>query len=189
MLRHTNGLMAALLGLCLLVPAACQMPDEETDSPRSASDTELEGLRYAITSSGAMSKDQVHALVAFVEAQAEGVSQAKVAVHADKEGETGTIMVELWGAELPGDELGEALAQEFAFLADAEVEITELGTGPGVMVGPAIDPDDDPETIRQKVIDDLRAQGVEGEIEVTVTPAGEDGYAVEVDVHDEAPAG
>ena len=186
---NTNALTAALLGLCLLTPlAACQMPDEDTDSPRSASENQLVGLRYEITTSGELSKEQIQSLAAFVEAQGEGVSQAKVAVHQDDEGAIASIMVELWGAELPGEELADSLAQEFEFLADAQVAISELGEmeGEGPMVeGPDIEPGDDPDTIRQKVIDDLRAKGVEGEIEVTVTPQGEDGYAVEVEVHDD----
>lgn len=184
---HTNAFTAALLGLCLLTPlAACQMPDEATDTPRSASESQLVGLRYEITTTGELSKEQIQSLAAFVEAQGEGVSQAKIAVHEDDEGAVASIMVELWGAQLPGEELADSLAQEFEFLADAQVAISELGEeGDGPMVdGPEIEPGDDPETIRQKVLDDLRAKGVEGEIEVTVTPQGE-GYAVEVEVHED----
>ena len=45
-----------------------------------------------------------------------------------------------------------------------------------------IDPEDDPDTIRQKVIDDLRAQGVEGDIQVEVIPTEDGHFKVEVHV-------
>ena len=105
--------------------AACQMPDEDTDSPRSASESQVVGLRYEITTTGELSKEQIQSLAAFVEAQGEGVSQAKIAVHKDDEGAIASIMVELWGAELPGEELAAGRLAELLEVQALDVLLPE----------------------------------------------------------------
>ncbi|PRP96603.1 hypothetical protein ENSA5_36790 [Enhygromyxa salina] len=187
MQRHHLFTLTALFGLTLSL-AACSMTDDANpDSPDERAAIVLDGASYEIVTTAELSKEQVHAIAQFVEAQGEEVQQVKV--EADDDDEATVLEVELWGSGLPGDELGAALVQEFGVLADAEISVVELGEGAPEAGGlHGIEPGDDAETIKHKVIDDLRAQGVEGEIEVTVTPTGDGHHEIQVEVNDEQPA-
>lgn len=183
--------LTALLATALTL--GCLMADEQdADTPDVRADQDLAGARYEITTTGELSRDQLHAIAQFVESQGQDVHQAKVMMQLDH-GESTVLAVEMWAGELPGEGFASALQQEFEFLADAEVNVSELEDGPQLHeIHPDIDPDidpGDPETIKQRVIDDLRARGVEGEIEVTITPREDGHYEIEVDVHKEHSAG
>lgn len=54
-------------------------------------------------------------------------------------------------AQLPGDEIADALRQEFAVLADAQIAVAELGSADAPSPGDVgIEPGDDPATIEQR---------------------------------------
>ena len=176
----------ALLAACLTLPllSACAMSDElDSDEPSSTRAVEVAGASYVITPSTSLSNAQIQSLAEFIEAQGEDVQGAKIMVHADEEGAAPVIEVEMWAGELPGDEFGDALRAEFEFLTDALVEVVALDEE---MIDPmpdyGIEPGDDAETIEQKVTEELRAEGVEGEIEVTVTVTDDGHHAIEVNV-------
>ena len=174
-----NSILFACLSL-----AACTATDNlESDVPEERAAMQTSTL-YAITPTSALSDDQLHAIARFVEAQAEDVQQAKVAVLLDDDGSS-SLEIEMRGASLPGPELADALRAEFEVLADAEIDVVEgVEAGPGPELPTSIEPGDDAETIEQKVIADLRAKGVEGEIDVTVTPTQDGHHAIEVQVED-----
>lgn len=171
-----------LLGACLMTD------DSDPDAPEARSADVVDGVTYEITTGAALSPDQLHAIAQFLESQGHDVQKVKVLLHEDDDGGPQLLAVEMWGAQLPGDEIGDALRQEFAYLADAQIGVAALGSADAPAPSDAgIEPGDDPETMKQKIIDDLRAKGVEGEINVTVTPT-EDGHVeVEVDVQDQQP--
>jgi hypothetical protein len=180
--------LTALLASASLF-GACLMADEhDPDVPDTRAADVVDGASYQITTSAALTEDQLHAIAQFVESQGQDVHTAKVVVHDDEDGAQ-IFAVELWAGALPGDEITDALRQEFAYLADAQIGVTALGSADAPSPSDAgIEPGDDPETIKQKVIDDLRAQGVEGEIDVTVTPTQDGHFEVEVNVTDEQPS-
>lgn len=188
--RSPSLLSALLFGSLLTIASisACMADSPESDATARAGETPVVGARYQITTSAELSPEQLHAIAQFVEAQGEGVQQAKVRIMKGEPGEATTLEVELWAGELPGDGFQAALAQQFSELADAQVVVSPLEVDEQVQPDHGIEPGDDAETIEQKVIDDLRAQGVEGEIEVTVTPTDDGHREIAVEVHAEQPA-
>lgn len=180
-------LFASLLSIAAFPGCLADNPDPDAPTMRTA-EVPMVGASYQITASTELSSEQQHAIAQFVEAQGLEVQQARIRAQQTEPGAATVLEVELWAGELPGEELQAALAQTFAELADAQVVVTALEAddqGPGM--DHDIEPGDDAETIRQKVINDLRARGVEGEIEVTVTPTG-DGHEIQVEVHADQPA-
>ena len=189
---HSPLFSRALLSACLVLPlftgiGACHAPGEaDAERPRDGELADAVGASYAIVPSGPLSKEQIDSLAQYLQTQGVDVQVVKVRVLDDQEGEEPgnmTVAVELWGAEVPGPEIADALRSQFAFLADAQIAVT---APPDELDAPEpqaeIDPEDDPETIRQKVIDDLRAQGVEGDIQVEVIPTEDGHFKVEVHV-------
>ncbi|KIG19515.1 hypothetical protein DB30_00024 [Enhygromyxa salina] len=181
---HKLQLLTFTALLCSVTTfGACLMADDQDpDVPDTRAAAVVDGASYQITTSAALTQDQLHAIAQFVESTGQDVHKAKVIVSDDENG-TQTLSIEMWAGTLPGDEVADALRQEFGYLADAEIGVTPLGSANAPTPSDAgIEPGDDPETVKQKVIDDLRAQGVEGEINVTVTPTQDGHYDVEVDV-------
>lgn len=181
-------LFASLLSIAAFPACLADNPDPDAPTVRTA-EAPMVGASYQITASTELSSEQQHAIAQFVEAQGLEVQQARFAVHQTEPGAPTVLEIELWAGELPGEELQATLTQTFAELADAQLVVTALEAddqGPGMDHG--IEPGDDAETVRQKVIDDLRARGVEGEIEVTVTPTDDGHHEIEVEVHADQPA-
>ncbi|PRQ09389.1 hypothetical protein [Enhygromyxa salina] len=175
----------ALFATTTLFGACLMADDHDPDVPDTRAAAVVDGASYQITTSAALTQDQLHAIAQFVEAQGQDVHKAKVIVNADDAGGQ-VLAVELWAGTLPGDDIADALRQEFAYLADAEIGVAALGSADAPSPSDVgIEPGDDPETVEQKIVDDLRAQGVEGEINVSVTPTGDGHYEVEVDVNDQ----
>jgi hypothetical protein len=186
---HTLTRFALTLFATTTLLGACLMADEnDPDIPETRAADVVDGVTYEITTNAALTSDQLHAIAQFLESQGQDVQKVKVLLHEDDDDGSQVLAVEMWGAELPGDEIGDALRQQFVYLADAQIGVAALGSANTPALGDVgIEPGDDPEIVKQKVIDDLRAQGVEGEINVTVTPT-EDGHVeVEVDVRDQQP--
>jgi predicted transcriptional regulator len=194
-MKILNSLLSlSLLSAGLTVPACANTEDTSSNStePRSGESAgDLHGTVFEIAGAD-IPKDKLHAIAQAVE-QKTGAHMAKVAVQ--KGEEDMHVMIEVWTPGAVDAGLEEALRGEFSELAAAEITRADLGVGGPDMTadgdGPMaaghvdIDPDDDPETIRQKVIEDLRAKGVEGEIKVEVIDMGDGKRGVKVEVEDE----
>jgi hypothetical protein len=178
----------------LLLPLACagQADDPAAPVARDA-DAPMQAIRVELTvpAEHANASD-IAAVVQHLEGQAD-VAQAKAMVHkvATSEGEEegAEVVMELWGHDLPSEEeLEQALAAEFPYLAGVPLTITALDAT--AAPPPEADHDEDPEALRQRIIDEMRAKGVEGDIDVQITDHPDGRREVEVQVQDEnAPEG
>lgn len=182
------------LSLAILLTAAvpvvgCAGGDDVSPSsePRSGEATaDLQGTVIEIAGAE-LDKDQIHAIAQAVE-QRSGAHMAKVRVEKTDADEPAHLMVEIWSPDPLAAGFEEDLRGQFDALASAQITRADLGAaGPELDAGSepaAFGPDDDEETIRQKVIADLRAKGVEGDITVNVVDLGDGKRSVEVDVED-----
>lgn len=182
--RRSFLLLAALP--LLIVPLGCAshhdepLPDPVTEREGTV---ELDGRRIEIDlPDGHATPEQIHAVVEHLEGQAD-VAGAKAMVHPSEAGGA-ELVVELWGQDMPADEVLLAdLHAEFPFLPEGAASVAPLD--PEAEPLPADDEPQDPEALRQQIIDDLRAKGVEGEIDVTITDHPDGRREVEVEVHDD----
>lgn len=188
----TRRCLLALAALpLLLIPLGCATQHDEPEPEPSAErdgEVPLDGRRIEVTLPAEHSSlEQVHAIVEHLEGQAE-VAGAKAAVHASADGEPTALTVDLWGQGMPSDEVFEVdLRAEFPFLAEGSVVVGPADGDAEALPGAGAHEEDDPEVLREQIIADLRAQGVEGEIDVTITD-GPDGHReVQVQVHDDEP--
>jgi hypothetical protein len=175
-----------LAPLCIsfaLALVACHAENDDV-SPESRSAEITEGRAVSIELSDGIEHEQVQAIAGHVEnGFGADVAAAKVKVMQDHEGGA-TMVVELWGSGLPEESALEAgLAQEFPALANAAITVEALDAADGPAQVEAHSDAEDPEVAKQEIIDELRAQGVEGDIEVDVED-GPDGRRVEVQVED-----
>lgn len=183
--RPILTLLAAALPSIVVPATGCHTESADVDpSSRSAAQEResLEGRRveFAIEPGGA-TPDQLEAAARHVETLAD-VAAAKVKVRAADDDAT-VVSVELWGADFPTDEkLTAALRDEFPFLKDAIITVAPMEEGDQPPVVAGAEDEEDPEVLRQRIIDDLRAKGVEGEIVVNIKDDGEGGREVEVRV-------
>lgn len=161
-----------------LVLGACAMESGDVTPADRQNQAEIAaGQRVEISFDADAGGDDVRAVAEFTEGLG-NVAAAKVKAKKQSDGPM-TLVMELWGEDLPGQaELEQALRSEFEFLADASIAVTALDAAS------APDPADesgDPEEVKQKIIDRLRAEGVEGDIQVDVKD-GENGREVDVRV-------
>ncbi|MCH9682384.1 MAG: hypothetical protein K0V04_13180 [Deltaproteobacteria bacterium] len=174
----------------LLVPMGCAGQADDSATPTVETrdgDMALAGVRVELTvPADHANSTEMGNLVQHLEGQGE-VAQAKAAVQKSSEDSNATVTVDLWGADLPTEEeIVDELQAEYPYLAGTQIHVTSLD--PATEPLPQEEHDDkDPEVLRQEIIDDLRAKGVEGEIEVVITELPEGGREVEVQVHDDQP--
>jgi hypothetical protein len=174
------------LSLALALGAGCHNEGDEV-SPEGRSVEMTEGRAISIELPSDVEREQIHAVAKHVEHSLGGeVAGAKVKVMKDDEDGSANMVIELWGSDLPDqDEVTAGLRQQFAFLADASIAVEELDPEEGPQPE-AIDHeslDEDPEVAKQEIIDQLREQGVEGDVDVEVSD-GPDGRRVEVKVEE-----
>lgn len=169
----------------LLVPMACATSPDE-GGPIEARDGEAspEGRRIEIAVPAEhANKDEIHEIANFLESQAD-VAGAKVEVRKDGAEGGASLAVLMWGQDMPTDEeFVDLLGSEFPYLAADSIAVTAVDMEAEAL--PGHDEPKDPDELREKVIADLRAQGVEGEIDVEIIdhPNGE--REVKVQVHDD----
>lgn len=171
----------------LLVPLGCAGPmEDELPTPDAPVDrdaaTPMQGrlVELSVPAEHA-STEQMAALVEHIESQAD-VAQAKAAVRKSSASGDAELTVELWGHDMPTDQqLAEAVQTEFPYVAQVDVSSLdgEAATPPLPDVGLS------PEALRQQIIDDLRAKGVQGEIDVQITDHPDGRREVDVQVHDD----
>ena len=174
----------------LLVAAGCQSDasDVSPDDARQGELAALEGAMVEIVPSAALEGDQFEAVARWLEAQTKA-HMVKVQVRKDAGGPD-RLEVEIWGDTALPESLDVDLRAAFPALADAEITQARLqgpppeGEGHGVKVeGPA--PDEDPEAAKARIIEEMRARGVEGDIVVDIVDGPEGERHVEVNVKQE----
>ncbi|MCA9706951.1 MAG: hypothetical protein KDK70_13945 [Myxococcales bacterium] len=193
-MNHRRALLTLAALPLLLLPLACAGPVDDATSPEAALEAQTdrdgevptEGRRVQLTVPAAhASAEELAALVEFLEGQAD-VAQAKAAVKKTSPAGDAEVSVELWGQDMPADEaLAAAVQAQFPYLAQVDVSPIDVEAE----APPQESADVDPEVLRQQIIDDLHAQGVEGQIDVQITDHPDGRREVEVSVHqDEPPA-
>ncbi len=172
------------LGFGLVLGAGCHNDGEEV-SPRARSLDLSEGRAISVELPAGIEREQIHAVATHVESGlGADVAAAKVKVEKrDAEG-AATMVVELWGTNLPDEAtLSTSLKSKFDFLANSSISVAVLDAEAGPTPAQAHSDAEDPEVARQEIIDQLHEQGVEGEIAVEVSD-GPDGRRIEVQVED-----
>ncbi|MEM9458041.1 MAG: hypothetical protein AAGF11_27945 [Myxococcota bacterium] len=173
----------------LLVPLGCAGPvEDELPTPDASADRDaaapMQGRRVELWVPAAhASTEQIATLVEHIESQAD-VAQAKAAVRKSSASGDAELTVELWGHDMPADQqLAQAVQTEFPYVA--QVDVSSLDEEPATP--PLEGVDLPPDALRQQIIDDLRAKGVQGEIDVQITDHPDGRREVDVQVHDDQP--
>ena len=181
----------ALAAIPLLVlPLACAGHADDPEGPAApvarTGDAPVSAIRVELTVPAAHANpEDIAAVVEHLEGQAD-VAQAKAMVHKVSDTEGAEVVMELWGQDLPSEEeLVEALQTEFPYLVGTDITVSDLD--PEAQPLPQDDKDEDPEALRERIIADLRAKGVEGEIDVQITDHPDGRREVEVRVADDHP--
>lgn len=181
--------LSFLLGLSasLSVGLAACHGENEYVSPEPRDVEITEGRAVSIELPDGVADEQIHAIASHVENGFGGdVAAAKVEVMAADDG-AATMVVELWGSGLPEDAaLKSGLVAKFPELVGAVISIETLDESQGPAQTEVHSDAEDPEVARQEIEDQLRAQGVEGDIHVDVED-GPEGRRVEVQVEDRKP--
>ena len=170
----------------LWLPLGCAGQADEPTEPQAARTAQapMQALRVELTvPSDHANADDMTALGQHLEGQAD-IAQAKVMVHeVDPEGEA-AVVVELWGNDLPTEEeLVQELQAEFPYLVGTAILVSAIDTA--AEPPPPAHDEEDPEVLRQRIIDEMRAKGVQGEIDVVITDGPDGRREVEVRVEDE----
>lgn len=185
---HTLTRPLAALALSLTVfgfAAGCQ-PEGGELSVRTAELASAPGLQVTITGAGALAPEQVQAITAQLETTGRESGSAMVRMTLDDEGAS-TLEIELWGEDLPdADAIPALLRAAVPALADAKIAVAQLpaGTGPTPIAIEVVDEGLDAEATKAQIVEQLRADGVEGTVEVEVSDDDE-GRRVEIRVEDE----
>lgn len=177
-------LLSTLVTLALLGACATETQDDSS-APREATGP-LQGrtIEFALEP-GALDPAAIDAVAKRVE-QATGAESVRVEVR--ESGDEGTVVViETWGrATTTDDALVAGLRRDVPALTNALITVRPLeGDAP---TGPAadleLDHDEDPEVVRKRVVDKLRAQGVQGDIQVVIEDDDEGKREVRVEVEE-----
>lgn len=179
-------LLPLALSLGFLGLAGCQSEDHA--SVRAAEIAQMPGLKLTIAGVD-LPQDKVHAIAKHVEGQAVDTGAAMVRMKHDDQGGGVKLEIELFAKTLPAqDALVAGLKATFPELAAASIAVdaasgAELGPLPVVEVSDALSPAE----AQLEIVEQLQAQGVDGDIKVEVKDEGE-GRRIEVKVEKEAPA-
>lgn len=186
MLKHLLIPLALALGFVGLV--GCQHDD--ATSPHAAEIAQMPGLRLTIAGAD-LAPDKVQAIAKFVEGKSTDTGAEMVRVKKDDKG-GGALEIELFAKTLPqSGALIEGLQASFPELAGASINVSDanaddaLGHMPIVEVSKELSPAE----AQAEIAEQLKAQGIEGEIMIDVKD-GPEGRRVEVKVekqHEDAP--
>lgn len=170
-------LLSTLVTLALLGACASDLTNDSADEAAMRDATgPLAGraIEFALEP-GALDPAAIDAIAKRVE---QATAAESVGIQVRESGDEGTVVViETWGrATVTDDELVAGLRRDVPALTRALITVRPIsGDAPS---GPAADldleHDEDPEAVRRRVIEKLRADGVAGDIEVIVED-GEDG--------------
>ena len=185
--------LAAAIPIIAVAIAAChpQADDAEpTDRADQIEEDTIEGriVEFALEP-GAATPAELKSVASHVETLGD-VHSAKVKVRAAKDDAT-VISIEMWGSNFPDeDTLANEMRDTFPFMKDAVITVAELeadGDGDPHRAMVEVAKDEDPEVVKQRIIDDLRAKGVQGDIKVDVRDDGNGNREVEVHVESDDP--
>jgi hypothetical protein len=182
--------LASLIFLALA--AACATDSEDSATPREAAQT---GPLVGRTIEFALDVDALdHATMSAIGQRIEQQTGAEsVSIEVRKSDDDGTtVVVQAWGRAAIGDDaLSADLRAQFPALENAIISINPLA-GEGPADGPTrglgdleVDKDEDPEVVKQQVIEQLRAKGVQGDVEVHIDDHDDGKREVRVEVKDE----
>lgn len=176
MLKLIAPLALALLGL-----SACTHDDDV--QARVAELESLPGLK--VTISGAdIAQDKVHAIAKHLEGKAVDTGAAMVRLKKDDQGPP-SLEIEIFAKTLPAaDSLAADLKAAFPELAGATITAAPAQSNAQQLPIVEVSHELSPEEAKQEIVEQLQAQGVDGQIDVQVQD-GAEGRRVEVKVEKE----
>ena len=183
--RMVRTLFPATL-LCAVMATGCQQGGDGPQA-RAAELAQASGIK--ITIQGAeLGPEQVHELTKSIEGKASDVGAAMVRLKKDKDDPNApaSVEIELWGSGLPASAgIADQLKADFPALASAQISVSDLEPGSGPQpIAVEADEDASPEEAKQQIIEQLEAEGVDGQIDVNVEDV-EGGRRIEVKVKKE----
>ena len=182
----------ALATLLATLALGCATDGAEPDADRRAvAEGPLVGqvIEFALEPD-ALGHDRIQA----VAKRLESITAAEsMQVKLEKSDEGGTVVVaEAWGrTAITGDAITKDLRATFPELANAVITVKAASGEPPSAKLPdldAIDDDEDPEVVRKQVVEQLRAQGVDGDVKVHVDENDEGKREIRVEVSKEEKA-
>ena len=189
-----SGLPLFLGALILASAPACQgeASDVGPGDIRQGELAVLEGAMIEIVPSAELSQGDSEAVARWLEAQSKA-HMVKVELKKE-EGAYARLEVELWGEVALPDTLDVDLRAAFPLLADAEITQARLSGPPPEGEGhPHFKhedlQDENPEVVKARIIEEMRAKGIEGEIVVDIKEDEDGKHRVEVHVkqHEDTP--
>lgn len=184
MLRKT-----AILSLLAALAAGCATDSD--DSENTATPREHTGpltgraIEFALDVD-ALDHDAMNAIGKRIETQT-GAESVSIEVRKSDDDGT-TVVVQTWGrAAISDDALVADLRAQFPALKNAVIAVKPLaGDGPAERLGDIeVDKDEDPEVVRKQVLEQLRAKGVKGDVDVVIEDHDDGKREVRVEVKDE----
>ena len=181
MLRRT-----ALATLLATLALGCATDGSEPDADRRAvAEGPLVGqvIEFALEPD-ALDHDRIHA----VTKRLESITAAEsMKVRVEKSDEGGTVVVaEAWGrTAITADAITKDLRATFPELANAVITVKAASGEPPSSKLPdlaSFDDDEDPEVVRKQVVEQLRAQGVDGDVKVHIDENDEGKREIRVEV-------
>jgi hypothetical protein len=185
MLQRT---LAPLLALIVAAAAiGCASDSEDTTTPREAPSGPLVGrsVEFALDVD-ALDHATMDAIAKRIEQQTAAES---VNIEVRKSSDDGTtVVINAWGrSAIADDALSADLRAQFPALKNAIISINALeGEGPTHgLADLEIDQDEDPEVVKRQVTEQLRAKGVQGDVQVHIDDHDDGKREVRVEVKDE----
>jgi hypothetical protein len=184
LLRH-----AAILSLLTALAAGCATDNDEPES--TAAPREHTGpltgraIEFALDVD-ALDHDAMNAIAKRIETQTGAESVSIQVKKSDDDGTT--VVIETWGRATIGDDaLAADLRAQFPALKNALITVKPIaGDGPAERLGDLdIDKDEDPAVVKQQVLEQLRAKGVKGDVDVVIEDHDDGKREVRVEVKDE----
>ncbi|MEE9386793.1 MAG: hypothetical protein V3V08_25530 [Nannocystaceae bacterium] len=170
--RFTFFTVPALLCVGLAV-GACQTDGNSSLGTHAEvrSGALMQGKEIEIELGDGVDESRVREIAAFAE-QRSGVEQVRVKVEDNGDG-GGQLTLELWGPAVGTTELTPLLRGQFPWLRGVTIRELGLQGRPPSGGTEAVNIEgDDPETAKKKIVEQLRADGVEGAIDVTLSDEG-----------------
>lgn len=179
--------LTLIAGLALLVAPACTESQEPDESPREQT-AAMQTVVLDVTLPENTDATEVEAIAKSAEKLAGSeVVGAKVKARQEKEGPM-ILTIEVWGPSLEDpDAMIEGLRAEHPILIDTPIAVAEEqteGHAETEVFAKKVE-GETPEQTKARIVQELRDQGVEGEIHVDVTEDADGHRKVEVRVEDD----
>lgn len=177
-MKRSIAALAAAAALFGCHPSADDVaPTDERKADAQAAPTQAK--RITIDADG-LDREQIREIAEHIEGIGD-IASAKVQVKQDDKGHS-EVLVEIAGADLPSDDYLLREIRTFEGLAAASVDVQSVHPDEVAPEPMYIDKTKTPEQIKAEVIEQLRRDGVEGNVVVTVHDDGDGERRVEVSV-------